>query len=96
MFRRRKAVSQLQAHYYRMNECIPLWDDDGWLIFDGEDDVEPKCTSIKCQEKDAQGRLVKIQPPGLAQRYPERAIRYSWVNPETKRNCQDWGEPDSQ
>ncbi|KAL7912965.1 hypothetical protein GGI35DRAFT_268341 [Trichoderma velutinum] len=83
-----RTVQGLQAWYYRMNQRIPLWDDDGWLIFDNDDDMEPKHISIKCRERDTQDR--PMEPLGLAQRYPERAIHYSWVDAETKRKCRDW------
>jgi len=32
-----------------------------------------------------------MEPLGIAQRYPERAIHYSWVDAETKFKAQDWG-----
>lgn len=85
-----RTVQGLQAWYYRMNQRIPLWDQDGWLIFDNEDDLEPKHISIKCRERDSQDK--PMEPLGLAQRYPERAIHYSWVEPDLKRKSQDWGE----
>ncbi|KAM0485947.1 hypothetical protein ACHAPX_000643 [Trichoderma viride] len=83
-----RTVQGLQAWYYRMNQRIPLWDEDGWLIFDNDEDMEPKHISIKCRERDTQDR--PMEPLGLAQRYPERAMHYSWVDPETKRKCRDW------
>ncbi|PHH90875.1 hypothetical protein CDD83_2380 [Cordyceps sp. RAO-2017] len=83
-----RTVQGLQAWYYRMNQRIPLWDQDGWLLFDNEDDLEPKFISIKCRERDSQDK--PMEPLGLAQRYPERAIGYSWVDPELKRKAQDW------
>ena len=85
-----RTVQGLQAWYYRMNQRIPLWDHDGWLIFDGDDDVEPKYISIKCRDRDSQDK--PAEPLGLAQRYPERAMHYSWVSPELKDKCQDWGK----
>ena len=85
-----RTVQGLQAWYYRMNQRIPLWDKDGWLIFENEDDLEPKSVSIKCRERDSQDK--PMEPLGLAQRYPERAMHYSWVGPELKRKSQDWGE----
>ncbi|EQL00941.1 hypothetical protein OCS_03345 [Ophiocordyceps sinensis CO18] len=85
-----RTVQGLQAWYYRMNQRIPLWDQDGWLLFDNEDDLEPRYISIKCRERDSQDK--PMEPLGLAQRYPERAIHYSWVDPELKRKSQDWGE----
>lgn len=84
-----RTVQGLQAWYYRMNQRIPLWEEDGWLIFDNEDDLEPKHISIKCRERDSQDK--PMEPLGIAQRYPERAIHYSWVDPETKRKSRDWG-----
>ncbi|GAB0136689.1 hypothetical protein EsDP_00004982 [Epichloe bromicola] len=83
-----RTVQGLQAWYYRMNQRIPLWDQDGWLIFENEEDMEPKHISIKCRERDSQDK--PMEPLGLAQRYPERAIHYSWVDPELKRKSQDW------
>lgn len=85
-----RTVQGLQAWYYRMNQRIPLWDQDGWLLFDNEDDLEPKHVSIKCRERDSQDK--PMEPLGIAQRYPERAIQYSWVDPELKRKAQDWGK----
>ncbi|TQV94603.1 hypothetical protein V2A60_005631 [Cordyceps javanica] len=83
-----RTVQGLQAWYYRMNQRIPLWDKDGWLIFENDEDLEPKHISIKCRERDSQDR--PMEPLGLAQRYPERAINYSWVDPEVKRKSRDW------
>ncbi|OAA74149.1 hypothetical protein ISF_01050 [Cordyceps fumosorosea ARSEF 2679] len=83
-----RTVQGLQAWYYRMNQRIPLWDKDGWLIFENDEDLEPKHISIKCRERDSQDR--PMEPLGLAQRYPERAIKYSWVDPEVKRKSRDW------
>lgn len=85
-----RTVQGLQAWYYRMNQRIPMWDKDGWLLFDNDDDLEPKHISIKCRERDSQDR--PMEPLGLAQRYPERAIHYSWVDPELKRKSRDWGK----
>ncbi|KPM43525.1 hypothetical protein AK830_g3034 [Neonectria ditissima] len=81
-----RTVQGLQAWYYRMNQRIPIWDQDGWLIFDNEDELEPQHVGIKCRERDTQD----VEPLGLAQRYPERAINYSWVDPELKRKAHDW------
>ncbi|KAL7903752.1 hypothetical protein GGI35DRAFT_472886 [Trichoderma velutinum] len=83
----KRTVPGLQSQYYRMNDRIPLWDDDGWLVFGNEDDVEPIYISIKCRERETQRR--PIESLGLGQRYPERAIGYSWVDAETKRKCHD-------
>lgn len=84
-----RTVQGLQAWYYRMNQRIPIWDQDGWLCFDNEDDLEPQHVSIKCRERDSQDK--PAEPLGLAQRYPERAIHYSWVDPEIKFKSRDWG-----
>ncbi|OAR01833.1 hypothetical protein LLEC1_07288 [Akanthomyces lecanii] len=83
-----RTVQGLQAWYYRMNQRIPLWDKDGWLIFENDEDLEPKHIGIKCRERDSQDR--PMEPLGLAQRYPERAINYSWVDPDVKRKSRDW------
>ncbi|KAM0346876.1 hypothetical protein ACHAPU_005216 [Fusarium lateritium] len=84
-----RTVQGLQAWYYRMNQRIPVWDRDGYLIFDNEDDLEPQHVSIKCRERDSQDK--PTEPLGIAQRYPERAIHYSWVDAETKFKSRDWG-----
>jgi hypothetical protein len=86
----RRTVQGLQAWYYRMNQKIPVWDSDGWLIFDGEDELEPRQVSIKCRERD-QGRRRVPELMGLAQRYPERLMGYHWVDPEIKQQARDWG-----
>ncbi|KAG8665917.1 hypothetical protein FPOAC1_010718 [Fusarium poae] len=83
-----RTVQGLQAWYYRMNQRIPIWDQEGWLCFDNEDDLEPQHVSIKCRERDSQDK--PSEPLGLAQRYPERAIHYSWVDPEIKFKSSDW------
>lgn len=85
-----RTVQGLQAWYYRMNQRIPLWDQEGWLIFENDEDLEPKQISIKCRERDSQDK--PMEPLGLAQRYPERAMHYSWVDPELKRKSRDWGK----
>ncbi|VUC22054.1 unnamed protein product [Clonostachys rosea] len=85
----RRTVQGLQAWYYRMNQKIPVWDSDGWLIFDGEDELEPRQVSIKCRERD-QGRKRVPELMGLAQRYPERLMGYHWVDPEIKQQARDW------
>jgi len=83
-----RTVQGLQAWYYRMNLKIPVWDNEGWLVFDNEDDLEPKQVSIKCRERDSQDK--PTEPLGLAQRYPERAMHYTWVEPEFKHRARDW------
>ncbi|PHH69801.1 hypothetical protein CDD82_7506 [Ophiocordyceps australis] len=83
-----RTIQGLQAWYYRMNSRIPVWDEDGWLVFENEDDLEPKSISIKCRDRDSQDK--PLSPLGLAQRYPERAMNYSWVDPELKRKARDW------
>lgn len=85
-----RTVQGLQAWYYRMNQRIPLWDKDGWLTFENDEDLEPKHIGIKCRERDSQDR--PMEPLGLAQRYPERAINYTWVDPDVKRKSRDWGK----
>ncbi|KAL7953916.1 hypothetical protein V8C34DRAFT_295680 [Trichoderma compactum] len=36
-----------ETWFYRMNEHIPLWDRDGRLIFNNDNDLKPKCFSLK-------------------------------------------------
>ncbi|KAH7170494.1 hypothetical protein EDB81DRAFT_167481 [Dactylonectria macrodidyma] len=83
-----RTVQGLQAWYYRMNQRIPIWDQEGWLCFDNEDELEPRHVGIKCRERDGQDK--PMEPLGLAQRYPERAVNYSWVDPELKHKARDW------
>jgi hypothetical protein len=83
-----RTVQGLQAWYYRMNQRIPVWTHDGWLVFDNDDDLEPIYQSIKCRERDS--RAKPLEPLGLAQRYPERAMTYHWVDRETKARARDW------
>ncbi|KAH7162599.1 hypothetical protein B0J13DRAFT_14572 [Dactylonectria estremocensis] len=83
-----RTVQGLQAWYYRMNQRIPIWDQEGWLCFDNEDELEPRHVGIKCRERDSQDK--PTEPLGLAQRYPERAVNYSWVDAELKHKARDW------
>ncbi|KAI9903396.1 hypothetical protein N3K66_002748 [Trichothecium roseum] len=83
-----RTVQGLQAWYYRMNQSIPEWDRDGWLVFEDDYALEPKQYAQKCRERDSNREPHKLI--GLEQRYPERAIGYDWVDPETKARCQDW------
>lgn len=84
-----RTVQGLQAWYYRMNQRIPIWDRNGMLEFEKEDDLEPKQISIKCRERDSQRPM---EPLGLAQRYPERLVKYEWVDADIKRSASDWGK----
>lgn len=86
----KRSVQGLQAWYYRMNQRVPVWNQDGWLQFENEDDLEPKHSVIKCREREGQGK--NIEQLGLAQRYPERALHYSWVDHEIKLKARDWGK----
>jgi hypothetical protein len=79
-----RTIQGLQAWYYRMNAFVPVFDDDGWLEFDTEDDIEPKTVHIKCRDREG-------GPMGLAQRYPERAISYPWVDADVKSQAREWG-----
>jgi hypothetical protein len=85
----RRTIQGLQAWHYRINNQIPVWDEDGWLCFDHEDDDKPRQISIKARE-----RHMYLHPGeslGIASRYPERAVNYSWVDPMTKLVAKDWG-----
>ncbi|KAG7410382.1 hypothetical protein Forpi1262_v014255 [Fusarium oxysporum f. sp. raphani] len=84
-----RTVQGLQAWYYRMDQRIPMCDPDGRLCFNNEDDLEPRYINLKICDR---GYLVKcIGPLGIAQRYPERAVQYSWVDAETKAKARDLG-----
>ncbi|SCV61363.1 uncharacterized protein FFFS_15932 [Fusarium fujikuroi] len=82
-----RSVSGLQAWYYRMGQRVPMCDKEGWLCFNNEDDLQPRYINLKICDR---GYLVKcIGPLGIAQRYPERAVQYSWVDAETKAKARD-------
>ncbi|KAF5236046.1 hypothetical protein FANTH_11421 [Fusarium anthophilum] len=82
-----RTVQGLQAWYYRMSQRIPMCDADGRLCFNNEDDIEPQYINLKICDR---GHLVKcIGPLGIAQRYPERAVHYYWVDAETKAKARD-------
>ena len=81
----KRTTAGLQAWYYRINQKVPVWDPEGWLIFDGEEDLGPRTIAIKCRD-------CKNRPLGLTERYPERAIQYPWVHEELKVKARDWGE----
>lgn len=85
----KRTVPGLQAWFYRMNKRIPTWDQDGWLCFDHEDQLEPRYTSIKCRDHSNCDKSLKL--PGIAERYPERAVKYKWIDSELKLWAQDWG-----
>ncbi|KAF4459934.1 hypothetical protein FALBO_13303 [Fusarium albosuccineum] len=86
-----RTLPGLQAWYYRMNQRIPVWDDDGSLCFENEDDLEPRQESIKCWNRGDQERATVSL--GLGQRYPERAVTYHWVDAELRARARDWGRP---
>lgn len=81
-----RTTSGLQAHYYRMNQKIPVWNEQGWLVFEKEEDEEPKTIEIKCRDRAA------AEGFGLAQRYPERMVEYHWVEESAKLEARDWGK----
>ncbi|KAF5571649.1 hypothetical protein FPCIR_14412, partial [Fusarium pseudocircinatum] len=86
-----RTIQGLQAWHYRINNQIPVWDEDGWLCFDHDDDEKPRQISIKARE-----RHMYLHPGeslGIASRYPERAIHYTWVDPMTKLVAKDWACP---
>lgn len=85
-----RTVQGLQAWYYRMNQRIPVWCRDGLLRYDKEDDLEPRYTSIKRREQGSRDKPMEL--PGLAQRYPERAVKYPWVDEQLKHKARDWGK----
>ncbi|KAF4452178.1 hypothetical protein F53441_4917 [Fusarium austroafricanum] len=84
----KRTVQGLQAWHYRMNNHIPVWDEHGWLCFDSEDGDKPRETSIKSRHLNSHGQ--PLESLGIAQRYPERAVNYTWVDPKTKMLAKDW------
>ncbi|KAG6062016.1 hypothetical protein E4U32_002698 [Claviceps aff. humidiphila group G2b] len=87
--RPRRNRQGVQGWYYRSNYHIPVWDSDGRLIFNDENDPEPQHQTIKCRDAVKDKRKTRLGL-GLGQRYPERAMKYHWVSPQLKRQWQDW------
>ncbi|KAG5993081.1 hypothetical protein E4U52_002296 [Claviceps spartinae] len=87
--RPRRNRQGVQGWYYRSNYHIPVWDSDGRLIFNDENDPEPQHQTIKCRDAVKDKRKTRLGL-GLGQRYPERAIKYHWVSPQLKRQWRDW------
>ena len=85
----KRSAQGLQAWHYRMNNHIPVWDEDGWLCFDTEDSDKPSEIDIKSHRLSNHGQSSELL--GIAQRYPERAVTYKWVDAETKKQAKDWG-----
>ncbi|KAF4455917.1 hypothetical protein F53441_1855 [Fusarium austroafricanum] len=79
----KRTVQGIQAWHYRMNNHIPDWDENGYLVFDSEDGEKPCQVSAKSHRK-------HLGKSGIALRYPERAVNYTWVDNETKLQARDW------
>ncbi|OLN94039.1 hypothetical protein CCHL11_03411 [Colletotrichum chlorophyti] len=75
----------LQGVYYRKNKQIPATDANNLLIFD--DDDNPK--TFQCDVRE-QGKKMN-NSIGLLGMHPERAITYSWVSEEHKRQYEKLG-----
>lgn len=85
----KRTKAGLQAWYYRLNLKVPVWDKEGWLIFDSDAAVEPRTTAVKCRAMEREHGAGAV---GLSQRYPERLVMYEWVDDAAKQQAQDWGE----
>ncbi|SPJ80248.1 uncharacterized protein FTOL_08640 [Fusarium torulosum] len=85
-----RSQGALISLYYRLEKRIPVWDEEGKLCFDNEDDIEPRF--VEKAGCEAGNECQHMKSIGLAQRYPERAINYSWVDLETKCMAQDWAD----
>ncbi|KAK2035742.1 hypothetical protein LZ31DRAFT_485972 [Colletotrichum somersetense] len=65
----------LQGVYYRTNKQIPATDKNDCLLFDEDNNLKTLKSGVRRQKR----------PIGLLQMHPERAINYSWVTEEHKR-----------
>ncbi|KAH6957350.1 hypothetical protein DER45DRAFT_632131 [Fusarium avenaceum] len=86
----RRTIHGLQAWHYRMNKSIPVCDEAGLLCFDNDEDLEPRHMSIKCRDRN--GGLNDMGIPGIAERYPERAMNYEWVDEATRLKARHWAD----
>ncbi|KAG6225061.1 hypothetical protein E4U26_003316 [Claviceps purpurea] len=83
-----RRLGGLQGWYYRDNVVIPDCDSDGRLVFEAtkKEGPKPRLRNIKCRHR---------KPPrtgfGLGYRHPERGMDYEWVQPDHRRQFQDWG-----
>ncbi|KAL6790147.1 hypothetical protein GGI42DRAFT_365750 [Trichoderma sp. SZMC 28013] len=73
-----RTVEAVRSHYRDLSRSIPLSNDDGYLVFRNDYDLEPEYIRISRVEKCTQEPWMKKL--GLARRYPDRAKDYEWVH----------------
>ncbi|GKT88287.1 hypothetical protein Ct61P_06137 [Colletotrichum tofieldiae] len=76
----------LQGVYYRKNKQIPATDPNNLLVFDEDDNPKTFQCDVREQGKKMNNSI------GLLGMHPERAITYSWVSEEHKRQYEKLGE----
>ncbi|KAF9874072.1 hypothetical protein CkaCkLH20_08444 [Colletotrichum karsti] len=75
----------LQGVYYRKNKQIPATDQNNLFIFDEDDNPRTFQCDVREQGKKMNNSI------GLLAMHPERAINYSWVSDEHKRQFEKVG-----
>ncbi|KZL86799.1 hypothetical protein CI238_13053 [Colletotrichum incanum] len=75
----------LQGVYYRKNKQIPATDPNNLLVFDEDDNPKTFQCDVREQGKKMNNSI------GLLGMHPERAITYSWVSEEHKRQYEKLG-----
>ncbi|TDZ31293.1 hypothetical protein C8035_v001786 [Colletotrichum spinosum] len=75
----------LQGVYYRKNKQIPATDPNNLFIFDEDDNPRTFQCDVREQGKKMNNSI------GLLAMHPERAITYSWVSEEHKRQYEKLG-----
>ncbi|KAF6842457.1 hypothetical protein CMUS01_03101 [Colletotrichum musicola] len=75
----------LQGVYYRKNKQIPATDQNNLFIFDEDDNPRTFQCDVREQGKKMNNSI------GLLAMHPERAITYSWVSEEHKRQYEKIG-----
>ncbi|KAJ3951779.1 hypothetical protein N0V92_011796, partial [Colletotrichum tropicale] len=75
----------LQGVYYRKNKQIPATDQNNLFVFDEDDNPRTFQCDVREQGKKMNNSI------GLLAMHPERAITYSWVSEEHKRQYEKVG-----
>ena len=82
----RRGLRSLRCAYSRLNKNVPAYSHYGELIFDHDLAIHPLYVDITSRNKE------DIKPIGLAQRYPDRAALYPWVDVVTKTRAIWFGQ----
>ncbi|KAG6062298.1 hypothetical protein E4U32_002541 [Claviceps aff. humidiphila group G2b] len=86
----------IEGVYYRDNKEVPLLKSDGSLVFEWNDKedkkkYEPRTKPVFCRDKENGEEDGTRTGLGLGHRHPERGMDYEWVQPDHRRQFQDWG-----